>query len=65
MTKGEIRAARKTARAAGRPLAGELAVDRDGGPVEFSESYHGRCARERWARAYYARNGAPEGDGDR
>ena len=35
------------------------------GPVEWSESARGYRARERWARAYYDRNGAPEGDSDR
>lgn len=66
MTKGEIRKARKAARAAGKPLQGTLAVDdRDGGPVEFTESRRGYRARERWARRYDDLNGAPEGDSDR
>ena len=65
MTKGELRAARKAARAAGHPLAAELALDRDRGPVSFGESARGDRARERWARAYDALNGAPDGDGDR
>lgn len=66
MTKGEKRRARKAARAAGRPLTGELAIDdRDETPVEFSETPRGYRARERWARRYDELNGAPEGDHDR
>lgn len=67
MTKGERRKARQQARADGRPLTGQLALPGDRGPepVEFSESPRGYRARERWARAYDDRNGAPEGDWDR
>lgn len=68
MTKGQRRAARKAARAQGKPLTGELALDRnDRGnePVEWSESPAGERARERWARRYDELNGAPENDGDR
>ena len=65
MTKGEIRRARKEARAGGRSFSGELTLDRDAGAVEFSETSQGRRALDRWARAYDALNGAPEGDSDR
>ena len=65
MTKGERRRARKRARAEGRPLDGELALDRGLEPVEFSETPLGYRARERWARRYDELNGAPEGEGDR
>ena len=65
MTKGERRKARQAARAEGRPLTGELALDKDSGPMEFSETPQGRRGLERWARAYNALNGAPENDGDR
>lgn len=65
MTKSERRKARKAARAAGLPLTGELAIDRGPEPMEFSETPRGRRALDRWARAYDARNGAPEGDWDR
>jgi len=65
MTKGEIRKARKAARAAGKPLDGELALDRDQGAQEFSEDARSYAARERWARTYDDRNGAPEGENDR
>ena len=66
MTKGERRRARKEAQAAGRPLTGELALDRnDTDPMEFSETPKGYEARERWARRYDDLNGAPEGDWDR
>lgn len=65
MTKGELRAARKLARAAGEPMTGDLAVDRGSGAVDFSETPRGYRARERWARSYDALNGAPEGDSDR
>lgn len=69
MTKGELRRARKAARAAGRPLVDELALDRrapDGAPaVESRETPRGYLARERWARYYDALNGAPEGNWDR
>lgn len=64
MTKGELRKARKAARAAGRKLNGELALPNQ--PVqEFTETVRGYRARERWARRYYDLNGAPEGDWDR
>ena len=65
MTKGELRKARKAARAAGQPLSGELALDRGTEPVEFTESHKGRRALDRWARRYDALNGAPESDYDR
>jgi hypothetical protein len=65
MTKGERRAARRAARAAGQPLVGDLSVDRGDGPVEFTETRRGYQARERWARRYDSLNGAPEGDHDR
>lgn len=64
--KGELRRARKLARAEGQPLTGPLAIhERDRSPVEFTETVRGYWARERWARAYDERNGAPEGDWDR
>ena len=67
MTKGEIRKARKAERAAGKPLAGELALPRDDShdTTVFSESARGYRARERWARRYDALNGAPESEYDR
>lgn len=65
MTKAELRKARKAARSAGRPLAGELVLDRESGPVEFTESTRGHRALDRWARRYDALNGAPESDEDR
>jgi hypothetical protein len=69
MTKGEIRKARKAARAQGQALTGELALkqsDRDNSQaVEFTESRRGYRARERWARYYDSLNGAPEGEWDR
>lgn len=66
MTKGELRAARKAAKAAGRPLEGDLAVRDDRTDREvFSESARGYRARDRWARRYDGLNGAPESDGDR
>lgn len=67
MTKGELRKARKEARKAGKPLTGDLALPSDRGddPLEFSEGYRGEKARYRWARAYDALNGSPEGDSDR
>ena len=36
MTKGELRKARKKARAEGRPLSGELSLDQGNEPIEFS-----------------------------
>lgn len=66
MTKGELRKARKAARAAGKPLTGELATnDRGIDPMEFSETRRGQQARYNWARRYDELNGAPEGDWDR
>lgn len=69
MTKGELRRARRAAKAAGHALSGELRLDRrdpQGAPAaEWSESPAGYRARERWARRYDALNGAPEGDWDR
>jgi hypothetical protein len=66
MTKGELRKVRKQARAEGRPLTGELALDRHNADrQEFSETPRGYRARETWARRYDDLNGAPEGDGDR
>ena len=41
-TKGEIRKARKKARAEGRPLTGELSIHQ---PVEFTETPRGYRAR--------------------
>jgi len=65
MTKGELRKARKAARAAGVPLVGSLAVDQCeqreplGHPaVEWGETPAGYRARERWARRYDELNGA-------
>ena len=65
MTKGELRKARKAARADGSKLEGELSLDQ--GPVTWSSelSRAGARARERWARRYDALNGAPEGEWDR
>lgn len=66
MTKSERRKARKAARASGRRLTNDLAVDdRDASPIEFTESACGYDARHRWAKRYDALNGAPEGDWDR
>ena len=65
MTKGEIRKARKIARAAGKSLKGELALDRGASPIEFSETPTGYEARWRWARQYDDLNGAPESNEDR
>jgi hypothetical protein len=65
MTKGERRKARKQARARGEALTGELALDRGQEPREWSESPAGYRARDRWARAYDALNGAPESEDDR
>jgi hypothetical protein len=39
--------------------------DRDDGPVEWSESYDGQRALERWASDYDSLNGGPESDDDR
>lgn len=65
ISKGELRRARKAARAEGRPLTGPLALDRGLGPMEFTETARGYRARERWARRYDSLNGAPEDDNDR
>ena len=66
MTKGELRKARKAARAAGKPLEGELALrDDHNDTMAFGEGPAGYRARDRWARAYDELNGAPEGDSDR
>jgi hypothetical protein len=65
MTKGELRKSRKQAKADGKPLTGELALDRGNGPVEFSETARGYRARDRYARWYDSLNGAPAGDWDR
>ena len=64
MTKGELRKARKQAKAEGRRLDGDLALPNQPAQ-EFSETPRGYRARERWARRYDALNGAPEGDWDR
>lgn len=65
MTKVERRKARQAARKAGQPLAGELALDNRRDTQIFSETPRGYRARERWARAYDDRNGAPESEYDR
>jgi hypothetical protein len=65
MTKGELRRARKQARAEGRPLTGELELDRGNDRQEFTETAKGYRARYRWARRYDQLNGAPEGDEDK
>lgn len=65
MTKSELRKARKAAAASGQPMTGELALDRGQGPMEFSETYRGYKARDRWARRYDELNGAPESWEDR
>lgn len=62
MTKAELRKARKALRTAGRQLTGELALDRDQGPVEWTESQRGQRARERWAHRYIDNEGAGESD---
>ena len=67
MTKGEIRKARKLARAEGRPLTDELMIEHnsDGG-LELvrartqCEEYAHRRAMERWARENYDTDGANE-----
>jgi hypothetical protein len=65
VTPSERRKARKRARWEGRSLTGELAVDRNRGAVEFTESPAGYRARARWARHYDDLNGAPESWEDR
>jgi len=67
MTKGELRAARKSAIARGHKLTGELALAsaRDSGPITYTETTRGYTARYRWARRYDALHGAPESDEDR
>ena len=65
MTKGELRAARKATRAAGKPLAGVLAVKdgRKDRPIrsEAPRGFKGQRADwERWARHYDELNGRPE-----
>mgnify|MGYP001582267069 CR=1 FL=1 len=66
MSKGELRKARKQARAEGKPLTGELVIDDRGpDPVEFSETPRGRRALWKWAKHYDVLNGAPESDYDR
>lgn len=66
MTKGELRAARKAARAAGRPLNGALAVnersEQEPSADAFGESYKGRKALDRRARACYETEGRNDGD---
>lgn len=70
---GERRKARKEARAAGKVYRPARFVADDRGALQevagdvivFSETPRGYKARERWARAYDALNGAPEGEGDR
>ena len=66
MTKGELRAARKAARAAGKPLDGALALPRDDArdSMVFSNTPRGRDALYRWAKRYDALNGAPDGPDD-
>lgn len=64
MTKGERRKLRKQARAEGRPLAGELALDRGDSQCEFSETPKGRQALDRWAENYENLNGAPDSQED-
>jgi hypothetical protein len=67
MTKGEIRAARKAAHAAGLSLTGDLRPT-SSGPIRPPAR---RARRNRdnsmyqWARRYDALNGAPESDYDR
>jgi len=65
MSKGERRRLRALAVKEGRPLTGELALDRGADSVEYTETPKGRDARERWARKYDDLNGAPEGMDDR
>ncbi len=64
MTKSELRKARKAARAEGRPLTGELALDKSAGAVEFTESREGYEARNKWARRYCDLDGRPESPED-
>lgn len=64
MTKGELRAARKAARAAGTPYADERRDDATDTMI-FSETGRGRGALDRWARRYDELNGAPESEEDR
>lgn len=52
MTKGELRRARKQARAEGKPLIGELAIAKLTHGQEFTETARGYNARERWAHHY-------------
>lgn len=67
MTKGELRKARKEAKANGQPLVGMLALPGRSLPAQMKVPV--RRFREdplyRWARRYYDRNGAPEGIEDR
>lgn len=65
MTKSERRKARKVAQKAGRPLTGELSLDRGEGRETFTETRKGYDARYKWAQRYDALNGAPEGGEDR
>ena len=60
MTKGEKRRQRKAEKTNGRAMTGERALDRGNEPMEFTETYHGRVALDRWAR----RNYETEGYGD-
>lgn len=68
MTKGELRKARKQARAEGRAwniessASGGLEIVRE--RTEAEERKHER-AMNRWACRYDELNGAPEGDSDR
>jgi hypothetical protein len=63
MTKAERRKARQAARAAGKPLTGQLALgDRERGPVEFTDTSKGRKALDRWARRYYNQAGPDSPD---
>jgi hypothetical protein len=66
-TKGELRRARRTARAEGKPLTGELSLPQDNrrDTQVFSESPQGYRALQRWARFYDELSGAPENDYDR
>lgn len=65
VTKAEVRKARRAAHAAGSALVGELALDRDTGREEYTETARGRRALDRWARRYDDLNGAPESEDDR